>query len=780
MDNKLKPGQKIVTAYDTYYGVTAIVHENGKRKKIFIDDIEWYFYIRTSDVDKIRPLLNDFSSIVKRLEPMNTGFTRVYCEMVYQKAPELKLLRDVFESNNVEVFEFDFSKTKRFMIDNNVPIEDNLEILYFDIETDDSKGGISIGRDRILSWAGCDNHDNILFETGDEKTILKKLVKVLANYDIVAGWNSDEFDIPYVQARCELHGIKFDWKSLVSLDMMQRCFKLYGYEASIIGLRNFSLNEVSRCFLGKTKTELSGVKMHVLFETDKEKLREYNIQDTLLLKELDNTRDIISVMVQECVWTGSFLYKFYIGELLDNYIVREAKKRSLVMKSKPSYKQRDALANVSITGGYVAEPKQGLYKHVNICDFKSLYPSIIVGWNIGVDSLNEELSTIGFASLKKFIGTRKIEEVAYPEWNSFLALEKARLDPNDEHIQAANNVFFKRSVPSFIGDLVSTLLAQRAEYKKKLKVLKFDTAEYNNTYAIERVVKEMANSMFGITCDKNSRYFNAFTSEAITYTGQYLNKLSSSIAESTGLTSIYGDTDSIFLVGSDDLSERIVDINEKLKSFLDRNFSLRNNIVFLEYEKHFNKLLLLDKKKYTGILSMKDGKELNKLFSRGTEDIKKSNTRIGKRIFTELVHKVFDDAFTEEKAIDYIKGLQKKIRYDDIEPSDLIITTKVSKPIEEYDTLTVSARLADRLIKAGKLLPIVAGEKKVGTRLEYIIYNNNGVNDGLLLEEYTNNFNRDYYWEVQIYSPLKKILECVYPKVDWKYYSTFSDQLSLF
>jgi DNA polymerase elongation subunit (family B) len=559
--------------------------------------------------------------------------------------------------------------------------------------------------------------------------------------------------------------------------MLQRCFKIYSYEANIIGLKNFSLNEIARCFLNKSKSDTQGKKMH---ELTSEKLKEYNIQDTLLLKELDNKLGIISVMIMECSWTGSFLFKFYIGELLDNYILREAKKRGLVLKSKPSTMKRMTLDDIRIVGGYVATPKTGLYNHVNICDFKSLYPSIIVGWNIGSDSINEELSKKGRTHLLKFLGLRKIEDVSFQEWNAFLKEQKALLDPGSKHIQSANNSFFKRDIRSFIGDLVENLLNQRAEYKKKLKTLTFDTPEYNNAYAIERVVKEMANSMFGITCDKNSRYFNQYTSEAITYTGQWLNKLSSGIAETCGLQSIYGDTDSVFIVGSDDLSEKITEINTKLKTFLDIEVILRKNIVYLEYEKHFSKLLLLEKKRYTGLLNMKDGKPINKVFSRGTEDVKKSNTPLGKETFKELVSKIFTDGFTSKDAVEYIKVLRNYVRDKDIPPDKLLITTRVSKAIENYKVMSAHSRLAKRLIESGDLLPIVEGEKKIGTRLEYIMIDNHGVNDGVLLEEYQRNFNRNYYWEIQVYAPLRRILECAYPTTDWLEYNEFSDQLHLF
>jgi DNA polymerase elongation subunit (family B) len=551
--------------------------------------------------------------------------------------------------------------------------------------------------------------------------------------------------------------------------MYQRCFKIFGYEANIIGLKNFSLNEIAKAFLNETKTELSGIKIHKLEKENPELLKKYNIQDAVLLQKLDKKLSIIPLMIQECVWTGSFLNKFYIGELLDNYILREAKKAGMILQSRPSEEEHAINEEIDIVGGYVSEPQTGFYDNVHVCDFKSLYPSIIVGWNIGIDTLDNELSIKGEKAMIEFLNGRKIEVLTYIEWFDFLIKEKARLDPNNKYVQTANNAFFRKETRSFIGGLVQQLLDNRAEYKKKLKILQFDTPEYNNTYAAERVVKEMANSMFGITCDRRSRYFNKFVSEGITYTGQLLNKMSSHVAKSFGSTPIYGDTDSIFLTNAPDMIQHILDINVGLKDILDNTFGLFKNIVSLEFEKTFTKFILMKKKKYTGLLSMKDGKNIAKIFSRGTEDAKKTSIKLSKQTYLELVNIIFTNN-SDQNVIEYIEKLRDHIYNDDIDLKDILLITRVSKPIASYKSLTLAGRLADRLIKEGKLLPIVESEKKVGTRLEYIVTKINDKNEGILLEEVNNNWNRDYYWEVQIFAPLKRVLDCTHPHIDWSKY----------
>lgn len=764
---------KIITAWDTKDGI-ALVHK-VKNKRITSkskDDGSWYFYILTKDTDRCIDILKNYvkKGIVLKRE-VGEVYTKVYA---IRDRDFINLLQQELIKAKVPTFEFDLSKAKRYIINNHIGIETNVRILYFDIETDDSKGGISIGRDRIFSWAGCDKDGNEYFESGDEEMVLKSFIKVLNQYDVISGWNSEEFDLPYIQKRCELYDIWYDWRSIIHIDLLQRCFKIYGYEATHVGLVNFKLNTVAKFFLGVEKTELQGMKIHELYKDHKELLKEYNLNDAKLVRDLDVKLGIIDLMIKECEWTGALPNKFYIGELLDSYILREAHKQGVIMKSRPSIMEADLLKDVKIAGGYVKKPVPGLYKNVHICDFKSLYPSIIVGWNIGEDSLNEILTVKGQEALAGFLGTQTIEEKTFVEWREFLSKEKQRLDPKNEYIQTANNAFFKRDKASFIGGLVQTLLNERAEYKKKLKTLDMDTAEYANTYAAERVVKEMANSMFGITCDKSSRYFNRYTSEGITFTGQYLNKASAYFAEELGLSAIYGDTDSIFVTGIEDFSLSIKQINEKLSTFLDDEIGLIKNIVFLEYEKTYKSLILLEKKRYSGLLTMKDGKAVDKIFSRGTEDIKKSTTRLGKKIYVDLAMKILRFELNEETAIKYVEDLRHDIFTREIDPNDIAITSRISKELHTYKVDTMQVRLATRLINEKKITPIVVSEKKMGTRLTYVVIQNPTnpkKNEGMLLEEFDGTWHKEHYWKKEFFAPIRRILECVYPNVDWMKYN---------
>ena len=257
---------------------------------------------------------------------------------------------------------------------------------------------------------------------------------------------------------------------------------------------------------------------------------------------------------------------------------------------------------------------------------------------------------------------RKIEDVEFNEWFNFLRTEKKRLDPKNKYYQAANNSYFTREKSSFIGSLVHDLLEKRKELKGEMKKHKPGSIEYNNAVASQSVAKELANSMFGITGDKRSRYFNQNMCEAITLTGQYLNKASSAAAEKMGLMTIYGDTDSIFLLIDDDTKMEVIvnELNERLSEHLKTYIKLHKNIIALEYEKKFTKLIMLDKKKYTGWLTEQDGREVDMIFSRGTENIKKNTVEFARRAVIELIEMIVKEDVDIKKVKRWLRKLKDK------------------------------------------------------------------------------------------------------------------------
>lgn len=272
--------------------------------------------------------------------------------------------------------------------------------------------------------------------------------------------------------------------------------------------------------------------------------------------------------------------------------------------------------------------------------------------------------------------------------------------------------------------------------------------------------------------------------EEIKNDGQYVYDFEVPETQSFAANDIYvHNTDSVFVKVDKDseMDPLIKNMNEMLKKFLMTKFDLPAYIVFLEYEKKFGKLIMLDKKRYTGVLTEKDGNEVFDLFSRGTENIKKNTITIARNAFIELIDMIVKEEANLQKTKKWLQQLKHQILYEEIPPEQLIIMTKVSKPIDKYKSKSTHVRLAERLIKEHKMLPIVESKRTWGARLEYIVIAVETTDpktgkittsqEGITIDEYNGIWDRKYYWDVQVYAPIMRVLQAVWPEENWENHS---------
>ena len=735
---------KCLTAWDEVSAIKAVIKQDGKKKMLTIRDWDWYFAMTVKDFNLVNSAVWRKYQSLRIITKIESGpeYVKIHCNRnttVFEQRSSysVKTLQKSILYYKARPLEIDLPIFKHWLHHENIQIETDLSILFFDIETDDTIGNIEIGRDRILSFAACDDKGKKYFISDpDEKVLLEQAIKLIRSYDVISGWSTARFDLPYIQKRMEIHELKYEWKKTLHVDMMLRLIKLFASISGLLGLTGFSLNEVSRVFLKDSKVAHKE-KIIDMYHNNFELLKEYNLKDVELLYKLNEKISILPLMIKECEWTGTFLNQFYIGEILDNYIIRDALKHGKFIKSKPTWEEVEQYKSINIRGGYVMTPKPDLYENVRVFDFKSMYPSIIISWNIGEDSLNEELSRNGNINFNKFVNNRKIEEININEIALFLESQKILLDPDDENFQAANNVFFHKNKQSLIPDLVSNLLEQRKSYKKKLDDLQIDTDEYRTARATQEVVKEMANSIFGITADKNSRYFNIQICEAITLTGQFLVRMSIELAKRRGVEAKYGDTDSFFLsIQDDDYAMKFDELlNDDIQNFLKDFFHIEKSIVFLEYEKKFSKLIMVSKKKYTGRLTWMDGKKTDVIFSRGVETVKKDTIGYTKKHITRLIEMLVKEEASLETCKTWLEERKKEVETIEMDPRDISITVRISKSPERYAVDTVQVRVARDMIKKGLLQNIVSG-KTNAARITYIVTDATNKQKGVEISDY--------------------------------------------
>ena len=241
--------------------------------------------------------------------------------------------------------------------------------------------------------------------------------------------------------------------------------------------------------------------------------------------------------------------------------------------------------------------------------------------------------------------------------------------------------------------------------------------------------------------------------------------------ENINIIVLYGDTDSSFVLLNKENPHNIQTImNNNIKKYIDTFFNLNQNILFLEYEKEFSKFLLLEKKRYCGILSYMDGKKLDKMFYRGIEVIQKSTILYSKLKMEEILNLIMRENKDHIYIKNWIYNIQKETMTRQFDKSEIMITTKINRPSTSYKTSLPHIRIAKKLIAEQKMIDTIK-EKNSWSQIKYVVTDFKNKKE-IPIEEYSGKFDREYYWNVKIYSPIKRMLTVIFPTTDWESIST--------
>ena len=251
----------------------------------------------------------------------------------------------------------------------------------------------------------------IVFEK--EEDMLKTFLDLIEDADVLSGWNSEGYDIPYTVNRItrvlskddtrrfclwgqfpkdrefERYGATsstYDIVGRVHMDYMQ-LYRKYTYEER----HSYSLDAIGEYELGDSKTQYEGT-LDQLYNQNFKKFIEYNRQDTLLLDKLDKKLRFLD-LANELAHANTVLLATTMGAVAvtEQAIINEAHERGLVV---PNRKQRLTDDDTAAAGAYVAYPKKGVHEWVGAVDINSLYPSAIRALNMGMETVVGQLRPI--------------------------------------------------------------------------------------------------------------------------------------------------------------------------------------------------------------------------------------------------------------------------------------------------------------------------------------------------------------------------------------------------
>jgi DNA polymerase elongation subunit (family B) len=740
--------------------IVVIYNDKGSKKMKVIQDYPWYFYTeKSSRAEEILKDLKMKGSIKSFVE--GRKYIRVYVEKKKFRDENILSLVGALHSSGIKTYEADVGPSKRFLLDKDLPLEDynNLNVAFFDIETDDSSGKIEYMEKNgfktidaqypILSFAAVDRKGNEFFlHDPNEKTLLEKINQFLIKeqIDMLVGWNSKDFDIPYIAQRMDKHKLSSSYiRNILHEDLMGRVQYFYSKDPEARQtIKSYSLNSISKYFLNETKIERDG-KVIDLMKENFEMFREYNIQDCRLVKKLEDKLGLINLtyqMFQICQCTAQ---NWSMVKALDNFILAEGNRQGIHYPTNENYLKtmtmKDEEEEPQYLGAFVLDPVAGYYEKVYDLDFKSLYPNIIRTFNISPDSRLDKMEGLDL------IETPGVEI--------------------DGVIRG--KCYFDDTQEGVVPKKIKLLLDEREKIRKEQKKFSKDSQEWRDLNVKQLVVKELANSVYGVIGNKYFRAFNLDLAESITATGQYLIRWLQTYFSNDGRIAIYGDTDSIFIKikNGESIDEVLRCCNRDLEKHLRKAFHIKECTIELALDKIFDKFLITSKKKYVGVAE-------GKTKYVGMECIKRDNPDISNQYQRELIDIIFKHS-PIARVKGFIGGIKHEILNMKIDPQRLVINKKMGKDADLYKGKSDKKYTPPIQVRIVKEMKNKKGDKtdlsKGGSIIQFIY--TNGSTDAVHISEFKGEFDRKHYWNKLVYPQLERILRVTHSSVDWmEYYET--------
>ena len=445
--------------------------------------------------------------------------------------------------------------------------------------------------------------NTILFES--EHEMLDTFLNLIEDADVLSGWNSEGFDMPYTVNRIIKVLSKEDTRRLCLFDQFpkKRTYEKYGKEAVTYDLvgrvhldslelyrkytyeerHTYRLDAIGELEVGETKTQYEGT-LDQLYNNDFRTFIIYNRQDCALLDKLDKKLKFID-LANTIAHENTVLLATTMGAVAvtEQAIIIEAHAKGFIVPGRP---KRDENADNQAAGAYVAYPKKGLHEWIGSMDINSLYPSAIRALNMGPETIvgqlrqtytQEEIDAKmakgnSFAAAWEgkfgsnefeFVMAKDISHDIIVDWEdgSTDVLSGAQIydmiyESNQPWILSANGTIFTYEKEGIIPGLLKRWYAERKEMQAKLKEAIKAENEIEEEYWDKRqlVKKILLNSLYGAILNAGCRFFDKRIGQSTTLTGRRIarhmaakvNEYVAGEYDYTGKSIIYGDTDSVY------------------------------------------------------------------------------------------------------------------------------------------------------------------------------------------------------------------------------------------
>lgn len=440
--------------------------------------------------------------------------------------------------------------------------------------------------------------------------------------DVLTGWNINLFDIPYLINRMRKLNVNFkkmspmrrvymrggfNPESIIKGRVVFDAFKAYSSLQNVMGrLESYTLTYVYEFEFGHKKMDY-GDQIRHLWENEFDNLIKYNLSDVVATWALIKKKRLIPFYNIFRAYVGCPLSEtFTYSKMTDILLLREAKKRGVVLPDKPR-----GVVSGDLRGAVVYEPTPGIHLNVATFDLANLYPSIITAANISAECITEE-------------GDIKLGPAS-----------------------------FIKSPMGFLPSILQDLIGERNRLKKKMFEFEVGSPEYELAYTHQFAIKFFICSVYGYCGFPRARLFDLRLANSITWLGRTLTHHTRDVVQSKfGYPVIYGDTDSVFVKLPEHFTkERVIEEGFRIEEELNRSYGKLAKDLGIEvegalkvkFEKIFSPYFMKESKKtYAGKLVWREGHDADVVMIVGMAPRRSDNARVTRDVLRELLKALLD------------------------------------------------------------------------------------------------------------------------------------------
>jgi len=613
---------------------------------------------------------------------------------------------------------------------------EGLNALSFDIEVYNPEGAPRVEIDPVImasfadltGWAKVistkECNRDFVETVKDERELLQKIVQIIKekDADILVTYNGDAFDFDYLKRRAEINRVKLDlgrdgnqlqflrrgraicarMKGRVHVDLYHLVFNII---RRTVSLPTYTLSALGARFLGIKDWDVDG-EIWKMWDSDKERqlLADYSRMDAIatigLAREFIPLQVEFSKLIRESLFD---ITRMTSGQLVEWLLMNKAYERNEIAPNRPKFDEKSERYEMgAYKGAYVREPLKGLQENLAVFDFRSLYPSIIVTFNVDPSMLD-------------------------------VKCEKKYMSPTGHWFCAEGS--------GFIPEILKELIERRAEIKKRLKALTKGDVDYISLDAQQYALKLLSNSFYGFYGYSGARWYSRECAESITAWGRQYIQETFDKAEKAGFTVVYGDTDSLFVKGEG--------VKERAPVFLKELNESLPGIMSLDLDGFYVRGVFVTKKRYALI------DDSGKITTKGLEVVRRDWAKVAKDTQQKVIRTVLEGH--PEKATDIVKKVVLGLKSGQTPLEDLVVYTQLTKGLEEYKQEGPHVAAARRAIADGRKV-----EK--GSIIAFIVCKGHGtISDRSKPVNLVKpgEYDSKYYVENQVLPPVLRIFEAL-------------------